>query len=324
MAAPSSVSAADATSYLATGTTVDEVRKALLALGFEDQARGDYAYVAPPVEDERTTPVHATIRALRSGRIRVVSHSSIWRSPTDNDLHNALLDSLQSRFGGSFRTNRGRNAPVTCDRPYRFEAEAAAYKAYANFETNHSSFLWLAENISTSTPKLPPGVDWTDPRIYLSHALLPFLTTTAEEYLRSTYVGLLRYSPRKATVLRTVRALTGDDLARISEGATTVERAVAQQMGFQTLDRIVASFRDVDPNLDISAPLKRPYRKRAPTLFESIATLFERRHAFVHSMRIDPKYEMRHLVKDGEDLFAGLDRVYKHLLVTYGWAQYDY
>lgn len=152
----------------------------------------------------------------------------------------------------------------------------------------------------------------------MANVMMTYLVSAMEDYFKSTYIALLRYSARKATILKGVR-LGGEQLSRISEGRLAVEEAVAEALSFQRLAAVGRNFQDVDPSLDILSPLKRPYKRRKVSLLESLENMVSQRHALIHGMEIDIWTDQKKLEGKINDLAAGMKRIYEHIASHYDW-----
>jgi hypothetical protein len=71
-----------------------------------------------------------------------------------------------------------------------------------------------------------------DPRTLANHMLVPSLVAAIEEYFKSTFIALLRYSPRKEAFLKGAR-LQGEQLLAISDGKATAEEQISETLPFQ-------------------------------------------------------------------------------------------
>jgi hypothetical protein len=128
------------------------------------------------------------------------------------------------------------------------------------------------------------GIQWMDelnPMILANNLLLPFLTAALEDFFKSAFVALLRYSDRKRAVFKGAR-VASSNLARVSDGVLTIEEAVAESLPFQKISMICEHFKALDPHLDIAGCLKRPYRRRRESLLHSLDGMVERRHSLIH------------------------------------------
>ncbi|OGP95801.1 MAG: hypothetical protein A2157_09790 [Deltaproteobacteria bacterium RBG_16_47_11] len=178
---------------------------------------------------------------------------------------------------------------------------------------------------STRLPEHPPGI-WKgidifqeyDPRILGNNALVPFLVAAVEDYFKSTFIALLRYSARKETFLKGIR-LQGEQLLAISDGKATVEEQISETLSFQRLSAVCRHFDALDTKLDIAGALRKPYHRRSQSLFESLESLVLSRHDFIHRATVDPTMTDERIESLIYDLDASMTRVYRHITEHYGW-----
>lgn len=317
----------DARNFLPPTTRERDVHELLQGLGYEKDTSGalQNAWYLPPKEEFFSGVIAFVSRTTE--KLLIDTHTSIWAGRADRDIHNNTIRLLKRRFGGGFRSDFGGNAYLRYERPDRRGAEAACYRAYAAFEDNMTNARVWADGLAVG-----PGIPWEtpvlqdlamNPLVGLNHLMLPFLASVFEEFVKSCYVGLLRYSDRRLSVFKAARSLPAEDWIRIADRETTVEEAHARWLSFQNLDRVAAQFRDLDPRLDVAGVLRRPYRRRRRSLYESIAAVLERRHRFVHELEVDSRYDNTARERDFSDMAIGVERIYRHLLDRYGWAPYD-
>jgi hypothetical protein len=316
----------DATNFLPAGTRLPAVNEALIDLGYRRLRgrRGDHNYFLEAVKPEHIAAIWAWIDN-RNGHMVVRTRTNAWATVADIDRFNATIRQLRRRFGGGFRSDYGTNRYIARSGPDRRGAEAACYKAFSTFENNVATAHMVAMQIVVKplAPWEQIGQPELDPGPVLNHLLLGFLTSILEDYFKTTFVGLLAHSPNKVAAFKRARALTAEDLASVSQGEVTIEEAIARPMSFQNLDRIVTQYRDIDPGLDLSGPLKRPYRRRRVTLYQSIGDCLERRHAFIHRLEMRYRYTDDVRKRDFDDVSVGVRRVYDYLIGRYSWAPYD-
>lgn len=157
-----------------------------------------------------------------------------------------------------------------------------------------------------------------NPEVFLGNLLVPYVVSMIESYLKDSYIALLRYSPRKATVLKGAR-LSGEQLAAISDDRLSVEEAIAETMSFQRLSAIAKNFQELDPKLDILGVLRRPYRRRKRTLLDDIDGLITKRHDLIHRTTLDRDTDARKVYDLVDDVHDAMNRIHRHLTEHYGW-----
>jgi hypothetical protein len=167
-------------------------------------------------------------------------------------------------------------------------------------------------------------MDEMNPRILSNNFLLPYIVAIWEDYFRSTFSVALKYSRQREAALKRAR-LSHGDLEKIALGDHSIERAVASGFSFQRPTSITENFRLLDPKLDIGAALRKPYRRRKTSLFESIEQLVEDRHVFVHTGRLNSKFFDRQLRSALSDVEVAVNRAYECLAKHYSFIpSHDY
>ena len=157
-----------------------------------------------------------------------------------------------------------------------------------------------------------------NPEIFSNNIIVPYVVSMMEDFLKSTYIALLRYSEKKQAIFKGAR-LSGEQLANISAGLLTVEEAVAEMMAFQRISVASRHFRELDPKIDIAGALKKPFRRRKQTLFEYLDDLTTRRHALIHGIHIDISLRGKKIDALVGNVAAGTGRIYRHVTEHHGW-----
>jgi hypothetical protein len=261
--------------------------------------------------------------AEQDGHVVAYVRTNISASYWDVAKQNECLRALRSRFGGVLRSDIGKNRyfPLPAGPPT--PAESGCYMAFRRFDGNMEQSIWylsnrnFPKNFKTGwEAKLLGG---SNPWVLSNNLLLPYLVATMEDYFKSTFVALLRYSVRKEAVLKNAR-LSSDHLVRISEGVSSVEECFAETLPFQNLKSISDHFKAVEPKLDVRGVLHKPFRRRRVPLFESVGELVGRRHAFIHHGEVHTDFDDHALEKDIKDLYVAVDRVYGRIAQIHGWS----
>lgn len=182
----------------------------------------------------------------------------------------------------------------------------------------HQGFAVPENNGLRSMEKVWPQMRELNPEVFVSNVISTYLVSALEDYFKSTYIALLAYSERKASILKGTR-LSGEQLSRISAGTLTVEEAAAETLPFQRIAAIGRNFAEIDPKLDVLSPLKRPYRRRKVSLLDRLEHLVTRRHALIHGMQLDIDLDREELEAIIHDLTVGISRVYQQITTHFGW-----
>lgn len=298
------------------------VEKFIVMMGFEKRngfyvcsIDDDYKYYSPvyiyKMEDTETELIY---------RVR----TQIFASSYDVQKQNDTLRNFRKYCHAWFDGDMGRNKYFEVGQLIK-GAESGCYFAVANLENCFSL-------LSFSLSKYPSDNDaelqmrkfsgFPTPNAFNANVYLAYLCALMEDYFRETYIALLKYSDRKEKVLNT--KLSSFNLTEISRNECSVEEAFARTLSFQNIHKIAKHFTDLDPKLDLSAPLKKPYHNRKKTLFSSMDDTFERRHNMVHRKEVDPYYNCEMLKKDIADAKVSIERVYLYICQHYGWSPQDF
>jgi hypothetical protein len=283
-------------------TRLETVCEFLQLLGYE-RFKGRHPLRRPNVIDfgwfstshyESNVGVELHLRRTETGELIVYTRTPLARSYHDLLQQNRTIREIRRRFGGNFETDAGRNR-CWCTKGISSPIPAArgVRRAYSRLRYSLFQIAVYRQSISIAPErKKISGVEWIDslnPSVLSNNLLLPFLTAALEDFFKSSFVALLRYSERKETFFKNAR-LNASHLTGISDGKLTVEEAIAQALPFQRISSICDHFKALDSALDLASCLKRPYRRRSVSLFESIEKMVEKRHELIHRNTLASDY----------------------------------
>ena len=320
----------ESTSVLSDGTRISYVREAICQLGYKRcrpspffAAADDEAYAWFEEKDYRSfTGVYLHISADKAKGVSVYTRSNAGRSFHDRTHQNLTIKTLRRRFGGHFQTDFGRNRYFAADEtPVETPEQAGCHLAFQRFGGNllrADWYLTMRKFPADAYREVYRILPDRDPQLLSNHLLLPYLVSIWEEYVRSTFVALLRYSPKKESILKGSRP-SGKQLSDISDGITSVEDAVADGLSFQSIQTASDNLKLLDGQLDLSGLLRRPYHRRKTSLFDSLSDMVRRRHAFVHRSQLELGLKEGVAWQFVDDLEAAVDRVHRHLTSRRGW-----
>jgi hypothetical protein len=268
--------------------------------------------------------VELDIYRTPAGAITLTTRSTVSRSYWDLSHQNRTLKLLRDLFGGHFVTDAGRNRYWRPEGPEPIPAESGCMLARWHF---HNSLMIahvyldarqfggeLARSVATGLH----FIDRMNPRFLSNNMFLPYLVAIWEDYFKSTYIALLKYSKDRKAVLKRAR-LSHEHLEEIAIGTESVESALAGSFTFQRPSVIAEHFRSLDPRLDLAAAFRRPYRRRRVSLYDSIETLVESRHEFVHTGNIQTTLTDSALTAALSDFEAAIDRAYVRIYEVNRW-----
>lgn len=325
----------ETTNYLPRGISVRQAVEFALLLGYEKN--GTYAHLGSPetlsliCRDKKDYRSWVTVELLiavneEKGCVYVSTRTRVGRSHYDFEMQNRTVREFKKRFGGGAFRDGGNGAGYDPGPPLP-PAASGCYLAMQSLDWNLSRVNHYL-HLSFKRPSLPEGMEkaeeiWPqirqlNPDVFVANVMITYLVSAMEDYLKSTYIALLTYSERKATVLKGIR-LSGEQLSQISEGKLGVEEAAAEVLSFQRLAAVGRNFHELDTSLDILGPLKRSYRRRKINLLDRLEGLVTQRHNLIHGMEIDTWIDHAVLQRHIDDFAAGMKLVYQHVGKHYGW-----
>lgn len=320
--------------FLPIGVTVAQAASFALLLGY--RRNGTYAHMGSPKTlslihfEERDyqswLPVELSIFKTDSG-VTVGTRTRIGRSSYDFQFQNRTVREYKKRFGGRTFKDGGNGAGYDPGRPIP-PAASGCYLAMRRFDWHLSrlrSYL-MTRNIPKPhqsmefAEKTWPIISEMNPEVFSNNIIVPYVISMMEDFTKSIYIALLRYSDKKQSIFKGAR-LSGEQLANVSNGLLTIESAVVEMMSFQRLAMVARHFKELDPKIDIIGTLKKPYRRRRETLLKSLDDLTTRRHALIHGMEIDISLRGKKIEGLVQNVEAGAGRIYEHIAEQRGWSK---
>lgn len=318
--------------YLPPQTNRKDVEEFLTLIGYSKQycpefsKKGITCFYNHPGDYKYFQGINAYVSSNDTKGLTVEASTNIWRSRCDTDLHNYTIKQLKKRFGGYFESDNGKNHYLTNDHPYIQKDEAGCYHAYSSFFSNiqrasHTINTWQKAETDRDWSSIT-GMPWFDslnPLVVTANITIPFLVSIIEDYFRSTYIALLKYSPKKESIVTNSR-IQGEELNLVSKGESTIEEAIARARSFQNMKRITQSFRELDSNLDLGSVLRKPYHRRKKSIYDTFEDVIYHRHLIIHRSEIITNYTPKALLRDIKVIHAGIQRVYISLIELYKWS----
>ncbi|HYD54906.1 MAG TPA: hypothetical protein VEA99_19885 [Gemmatimonadaceae bacterium] len=267
------------------------------------------------------TGVACAIVPLRS-RLAARTRTSMARSHWDLVHQNRTARLLRKYLGGYFTSDIGKNRCWREDTKPPHPAEAGCHLAFERFGSNLFLVRSYLDRRAFRSDLGPYGVPlakiFSAPHVLANNLLLPFLVSAVEDYFRSAYVALLRYSPRRDAILRGAR-ISGDPLVGMAEGGRTVESTIAETISFQSISSVCSSFRSLDSSLDFARELKRPYRRRKIALFDALTALVSDRHRLVHRATLAENLDDARIEQCFDLAEQAVTRCHLSIFHVYGW-----
>ena len=263
---------------------------------------------------------------VKNDTIYVETRSAAGRSYYDLEHQNKTIKSLKTYFGGSFKTDSGKDRCMRITGKPPKPAESGCYMTYNRFGHNllRAHQYFRNRNFGVHKPELS-GIIWLDnlnPRLLSNNLVLPFIASIHEDYWKTIYVVLLKYSEKKEAVLKGGNKISADRMVKISEDKMSVEQGFAESISFTNISTICSHFKTLDNRLDFAAVLKKPYKRRKKTLFDSLEEMVTIRNEIIHRasspIMLNDDY-IKEIMNITED---SIDRCQKELVKIYGWNFY--
>ncbi|WP_350657465.1 hypothetical protein [Psychrobacter sp. S1-30-MNA-CIBAN-0213] len=325
----------DCTNHFPLKTKSKEVQEFLFLLGYEKGEKGflsgmlgtpyfffdskDYKYVEGVYSELYTDE--------QTGELLFWSRTSVWRSKFDSDFHNYTIRELRKRFGGYFISDFGKNRYFKFEGVIRQEAEAGVHQAYGRFVHNIKraySFIDFSDlnNNDVRPIKNIEMLDYLNPKLLATNILVPYILSIFEDFFRSTYIAILKYSENKEKIIHDAR-VQGAELVLIEQGSFTVPEAVAKWMNFQEMDKVHQAFKKLDKNIDLHGIFKKPCGRKKEDYWLLFKRIIELRHAIIHRAETDITYTPKKVEKDIQNVNKAIWQFYQHLIEVYDWNKVE-
>jgi hypothetical protein len=269
--------------------------------------------------------VELTIFQTSGEPVVVYTRSRASRSYWDLTQQNKTLRLIRDLLGGSFTTDAGKNRYWHPEEPAPKPVASGCYIARWRFNNAlikpriYLSQRGLNQPNAKAEPTGHRFIDEMNPRLFSNNLLMPFLIAIWEEYFKSSFIAMLRYSTQREAALKRAR-LNQNHLEMIAAGTSTIEHALAESLSFQRPNVIANNFKLIDPHFNLSTPLHKPYRRRKESLFEAIDTYVETRNEFVHTGTMDTQLTDKKIEKALDDFEVAVDRCYETFGNLFGFT----
>lgn len=309
-------------------TRIADVRAFVKLLGYEkigewkheDRKFEDYGWFERK-DYKSWSGVELAIYKSDDGALAVSTRTTISRSYYDLEHQNDTISSLYKRFSGTFRTDEGSRRYMRVEAGSPPPAASGCHLAFARFGSNLiRAKRYLEVNAATPAQKSDALLAQLgmDHKTLSCNMLVSFFVSIVEDYLKSYFIALLRYSEKKEGLLRSAR-LQSDQLIRISNHEISVEEALAESMSFQRIASACKNIASIDTALNIAGVLRKPYRRRLKSFFDQLTELVEIRHKFVHRAELDRSLRYSSVEQILFDLDVAITRVQRRIFQEYDW-----
>lgn len=254
--------------------------------------------------------------------IHVETRTNISRSYYDLVHQNKTIKLLRKYFGGIFITDAGKGRYLHPNSNPPSPSASGCHLAFTSFGSNLIRVHQYIDNRDFGIAKKEKtGIYWLDqynPGLFSNNLILPFLVSIFEDYWKTTYIALLRYSENKESVLKSNK-ISAERLVEISQGILSVEEGFANSISFARVSMVCKHFSTLDRKLNFASVLMKPYRRRKKNLFESLEEMTEIRNQIIHEASYPTILEDRYIEDLLFILHDAIERCYKELTTIKNW-----
>jgi hypothetical protein len=302
--------------------TLETTKEILVLLGYENISDGleikdrHGCYMWYDTIDYRSyVGVELDIYKAKGESVVVTTRSRLGRSYWDLIHQNRTIKMLRDLFGGTFTTDFGHNRYFQIEGSPPEPISSGCY--LARWRLNNAlirPILYLnqrgLDQPSTKETGIPE-IDEMNPKLFSNNLVLPYLVAIWEDYFKSSFISVCRYSAKRQTVLKNVKSkLSEESLEKIAAGEITIEDAIVEKFSFQRPNKIVENFKLLDPKIDLASCFKQPYQGQEKSLHETINDRVTHRNEFVHAGAIDIKFTEQELMRTLNNFEVAADRCY--------------
>lgn len=318
----------DANIYIPKGNTKKEVEEQLILLGYEKIYSSTFYRGNTKNDFQHETGVYAFLKEINDdkNKFSIWIRTQIFANSYDLEFQNRTLKHFKKYFNTYFISDNGKNRYFVYDKSlFLTSPENGCYLAILNLHNKFVSLMYTIKKYPEDNEGelilLENGIP--SPSVLNANVYLSFLCSLVEQYFKETYVVLLTYSKRKEEILKNGNKLSYYDLCDISDGKLTVERAFANGLSFQNMYKICYNYKNLDKTLDLNSILKKPYKRRKESLFDSINRILEQRHSMIHRIEYDLDYNSANLINDIENVKEIIRRTYKYICEKNNWKEQE-
>lgn len=305
-------------------TKLKEVKKFLHLLKYQELEK-DYFFYNNNDSEEHFTGVTLTIEKDKTENLQLHLRTTIWTTIADTEYTNFTLSEVSKRFGGYYRTENGKNKPYKFEGTERRNAEAGCFTVFITFKNNMVKPNVFCQHLEMQLEERPLTNLWIinehHPASIGMNISIPFLVSVFEEYFRSTFIVLLKWSENKRDIFKGLRINT-EDLADVSSGISSIEKIATRNISFQNISNINSAFDKISKNIKFIHLLKskEPQKK----YFERINKLIEFRHQIIHSNSTNPFYDIQDFKNDINLVFDICELFYDRIIEINNWNKEKY
>lgn len=315
--------------YLPENTSKAKVLRLIDLLGYKKGAKIDPSVFASYTwyENSRETisyvGIELSVLKDEDGLFQIYTRTRAGRSFWDLEKQNETIRLLRSYLGGYFQTDEGINRYFPKeDEPSKLQAALFLPRwKYENEMTMFKMFIstrgMKQEGITKDALTGIGFIDALNTRFFSNELLIPYFVAIWENYLRSSYVMILRHANIKE-LKRLKKHFQNEELRMLVDGKISFEEAYANTLSFQRPEAVSENFKALDSRLDLGGVLKKPFRKRKRNLYSSISEYVDFRNEVVHSGTQGRNLTDAKIQTIAADFTYAVDKIYEEYERCYG------
>jgi hypothetical protein len=248
--------------------------------------------------------------------ITIDTRTRSGRSYWDIKQQNKTIKTLYDFFGGSFITDDGENVLFECEDKEPTLLESGLFlQRWIYHNAIGRLHIYKMNSTIQGNPKIT-GISWMDDmnaRVISNNLQIPFLVGAWENYLKSTFVVLLKCASNKRKILKGILnkiKITPDDVDSFSQDGETVEWLLANWLSFQRPKAIIENYGLVDKKIDINGTFLKPLADQNITLYDRINHVVDIRNDIVHGGIITANISDSVIEQYINDFTEAADRIY--------------
>ena len=335
------------TNYISSKTNLKNLFWIIKNLGYkevsiEKELRHHYKkqYIWRPQNSDLTyVGIELNISKEINNQIEIETRTRVGRSFLEIQHQNLTIKTIKNCFGGRFETDHGKNRYLDeedCS-PERTPISMALYiqkwklnnsllpiKIYSDFIDEAIPKNSPAGNIFSDQLGVLPIIDSIRPYVVSNNIQLPYIIGAWENYLKNSFLAILKYANTENKLLKVDR-LTNDDLLQIKDGNSTIEECIVNKLSFQRPQVIIENFKKLDKNLDVNSAFQKPFGRRRINLFNSIDKIITLRNQIVHDGIIDNTLTSKEVNEFYLNIIEASNRIYCLFAKQYNFKpNFDY
>jgi hypothetical protein len=241
------------------------------------------------------------------------TYSASWH---DVEMLNNILRTGRKKFGGDIFGDHGKNryAPLWEDTSTAISRGFAWVYSMTHDNISSVSYALPSElDLGKGDTELDNILRSSDPTRVIYNALVPFLISMLEFYLKNTFIIALKYDS-------TARDKIGDfrrkAIAEGTPGENITEEAIADSISFQDLRNVRRAFRKW-LIVDIKQPLTLSASTPEDSLWRRLGDLIKYRHDVIHRMGVDTSLSRSNFLRQTQLIEESLDALLKAFAEKY-------